>query len=169
MLSKTEVWNEVARVVNEHGYALFDLEYPNGSHGVLRVYLCQLDGSAKGIDLGVCARVAKSITNLPTVDLLIPGEATLEVSSPGLNRKLSRPEHFKGAVGERIRLTVARSTESGQKKEGVRGKLLSFDGQSVEIEKDDKSNKGESLGVERISLSLIQEARVDFVFGKSDH
>jgi ribosome maturation factor RimP len=126
----------------------------------LRVFLCQADGSAQGIDLQACTRVAKRINDLPNVEELMPGDSTLEVSSPGINRRLSRAEHFKGAVGERVRVTFKRMEDGAPKKDTVRGQLLSFDGERLEIERDEKKGGGR----ETVELSSIQEARVDFPF-----
>jgi ribosome maturation factor RimP len=50
-----------------------------------------------GVDLGVCERVTKHLSDLLT-------EYSLEVSSPGPERPLSKPDHFRRFVGKRARV-----------------------------------------------------------------
>jgi ribosome maturation factor RimP len=51
----------------------------------------------------------------------------LEVSSPGIERKLRKPEHFQGAVGEKVKLKVP-----GEDR--LRGLLRSADDKGVTVE-----------------------------------
>ena len=164
ILTKSEIWRLLETLVQQEGLGLFDVECAQGMRGVLRVFLCRSNGSPQGIDLEACARVAKRINDSPNVEELIPGDATLEVSSPGINRRLSRPQHFQGAVGERVRLTVRRSGEGALHKETFRGKLLSFDGQTLEIEKEENKKRGTGVEIERVPLAAVQDARTDFPF-----
>jgi ribosome maturation factor RimP len=159
MLSKDEIWEELRKVVEPEGLGLFEVECASGDRGVLRVFLCKPDGSTKGVGLQECTRVAQKINDLPNVDDLIPGNSTLEVSTPGINRRLRRPDHFRGAVGERVKLSVIRPESDGvRKKEVVRGVVRALNEGVLEIVKE----KDEA--VESIPLEAIAEARVDFLF-----
>jgi hypothetical protein len=53
-----------------------------------------------GVSLDQCARVAKKLLDLDEQHPFVPKGCELEVSSPGINRRLRRPEHFSSAVGE---------------------------------------------------------------------
>lgn len=63
-----------------------------------------LISSKKGVSLDECAQVSEMIS--PLLDLHEPlhGEYYLEVSSPGIERKLKKEQHFKASVGEKIRI-----------------------------------------------------------------
>jgi ribosome maturation factor RimP len=72
-----------------------------------------------GVDHALCERVTREIDDYRR-------EYTIDVSSPGLERPLRKPQHFVGAVGRRVRLKTA-----SRKK--VRGEVLSADDQSVRV------------------------------------
>lgn len=166
MKDKQAIWNRISELVLEQGLELFDLELPSSARGVLRVYISRRAGEQSGVNIDDCAAVSKRITNLEDVDSLIPDGWVIEVSSPGINRRLSRPEHFAGAVGERVKLTVSSyeresGTESGArpaKKSTLRGKLVSFDGDRLELQEESLKENVTVL------LPNVQDARVDFQF-----
>lgn len=153
MLRKNEVWKYVEPLVHAEGVELFDVEAPAGASGVLRIFIAK---GGDGVTHAECSAVSSRILDSENVDEIMPGNVTLEVSSPGINRKLSRPEHFQGAVGERIRITY--SDRPDKKRSTIYGKLLSFDGHELSLE-DEKRD------VRVIPFVDVHEARVDFVFG----
>ena len=81
----------------------------------------------------------------------------LEVSSPGVNRRLRLPQHFPGAVGERVRVKFR---SEGNVYRVVTGVLFAVDGDVLFVN-DEQSKQKEPI---RVSLSDIKEARVDFKF-----
>jgi len=159
------LWGVIESIVREAGLELFDLEAPPSGRGTLKVYIWRPHGEEahlKGVGIEDCVRISKRITNLENVDELLPGDWLIEVSSPGVNRKLSRPEHFAGAVGERVKLTV--TAESGGN-EVLKGVVLSFDGAIVEI--DAEAEQPGAPTVRRVvPLGRIAQARVDFLFSE---
>jgi ribosome maturation factor RimP len=83
------------------GLKLWDLEYQREGKGmVLRVYVDK-EGGANVEDL---SRVSRQLGDLLEVKEAIEGKYTLEVSTPGVNRKLTTLEHFRSFQGKRIRL-----------------------------------------------------------------
>lgn len=155
---KSEFWKLIEPLVEKQGMKIFEIEVPSGSSGVLRVLISGKGGEAgstAGVGIGDCTRIAKAIIEIEGVDKYMPGNTVLEVSSPGVNRRLTRREHFEGAVGERVKLT-ARSDEG--KKRVVRGKIVSFDGETIGFH-DEVARQDISL-----PLSQIEDARVDFLF-----
>jgi ribosome maturation factor RimP len=90
---------------------------------------------------------------------IIPGNCTLEVSSPGINRKLRLPDHFSGAVGERVKVKF-RSGEAGSTVV-VNGVIREASLESIRLQPEGKE---ESV---QIPLDQIKEARVDFKFTNS--
>jgi ribosome maturation factor RimP len=92
----------VAPSVESAGAELYDVELAGG---VLRITLDR----PGGVDIGVIGSVTRAISRLLDEVDPIPGEYTLEVSSPGLERPLRTPDHFARAVGS----TVTVKTRSG--------------------------------------------------------
>ncbi len=149
--SKTELWDIIDPIVRAQGVGLFDMDVPKGPMGVLRVFLT---GPA-GVGIDDCARVSKRLSEWMDEKGYSDGWE-LEVSSPGVSRRLTRPEHFAGAVGERLKLKLV---EGGTKFGVLRG----FDGKSLEIEQE--ASEGVSSGVFTVALEGVREAKVDFDFG----
>ena len=82
---------------------IVDIEFhrESGRTGrVLRLYLDKGDGA----NLDEISRVSRALSNALDAEDTIEGAYTLEVSSPGINRPLRRPEHFARFVGKRIRV-----------------------------------------------------------------
>ena len=58
----------------------------------------------KGISLDKCAEISRMISPILDVDEPMNGEYVLEVSSPGIERKLRTKEHFKASIGEKVKI-----------------------------------------------------------------
>ncbi len=98
------------------GYELVDLDVSIGGKGVLRVYI-DLPG---GINLGDCERVSRALSAFLDVEDPIPGSYSLEVSSPGVNRRLRTPEHFRRFTGHEVKLEL-KAPRDGRRR--LRGEL----------------------------------------------
>ena len=57
-----------------------------------------------GISLDKCAEISRMISQILDVDEPMSGEYILEVSSPGIERKLRKKEHFIASVGEKVKI-----------------------------------------------------------------
>lgn len=112
-----------APLVEAESARLYDVEH-NG--GVLRV-LVDADG---GIGLDAITRLARAIGRELDEHDPIPGRYTLEVSSPGLERRLRTPEHFRGAVGARVKVKTVGDFDGPRRVTGV---LAGADDDGVEI------------------------------------
>src|SRR4051794_26111972 len=127
-------------VVAGRGVELWELEYasrPGG--GLLRLYI----DSPKGITVEDCERVSRAVSNVLDESDPIPGEYTLEVSSPGLDRVLRTREHFARFEGEQARVEM-REPIAGRKRfvgqlleVGEREITLSVDGAKVSLPIDE--------------------------------
>ncbi|WP_405223756.1 ribosome maturation factor RimP [Lentisalinibacter sediminis] len=84
------------------GYELVDLEARIGGKGLLRLYI----DKPEGVSLEDCERVSHQVSGVLDVEDPIPGEYVLEVSSPGLDRPLKRPEHFERFVGSEAKVAL---------------------------------------------------------------
>jgi len=106
----TRVWELAAPLVKSEGMEIVDIEFRyEGSRGgkVLRLYLDK-EGGPNVDDL---SRVSHQLSELLDTQEVVPGTYTLEVSSPGINRPLKRPEHFARFVGKRIRVRTRDSID----------------------------------------------------------
>jgi ribosome maturation factor RimP len=104
------------------GYDLVLVEYIPQGH-ILRLYI----DHAEGVTLEDCSRVSRLVGDVLDAEAGledaegISGRYTLEVSSPGLDRPLVRPEHYRRFVGEKVRLALVTPVvpEGGRKLSGV--------------------------------------------------
>jgi ribosome maturation factor RimP len=87
---------------------LYDLEMPGSGQGrTLRVFIDK-DGE-EGVSIDDCQKVSQGLNLLLDVEDLVPGGAyNLEVSSPGLERRLRQAWHFQKALGETIVIQLNR-------------------------------------------------------------
>lgn len=93
----------VAPILEEKGYRLWDVCFEKeGAMWYLRI-LFDKDG---GIDSDECEEVSEPLNKLIDKQDYIGKIDILEIGSPGLTKKLRRPEHFRACVGERIRVTI---------------------------------------------------------------
>ena len=99
----TRVWELAAPLARAEGMEIVEIELRHeGTRGgrVLRVYLDK-EGGPNVDDL---SRVSRHLSDLLDTHDAVAGAYTLEVSSPGINRPLTRPEHFARFVGKRVRV-----------------------------------------------------------------
>lgn len=100
------------------GYELWELEYVRAGGGVLRLYIDTLDPAAP-ITVDDCARVSRQVSEALDAADPIPGEYTLEVSSPGLDRVLRTREHFARFVGEPVFVEMSAAVNGRKRFTGV--------------------------------------------------
>ena len=132
--------------VEAMGFGLWGVEYlSQGRRSVLRVYI---DRDA-GVTVEDCERVSKQISALLDVEEPIGGSYTLEVSSPGLDRKLTKVEHFQRFEGETLKVSMRFPIEGRRR---FRGKLMSSNAENIVVEVDGESHS--------LPLSMIDTARL---------
>ncbi len=134
---------------------LYDIEYQGG---ILRVTLSGPDG----VDLDVIASLTRDLSRLLDDQDPIAGQYTLEVSSPGLERTLRRPEHYAGAIGSTVSVKL-RGRVDGDRR--VRGTLTAADDDVITIEAS--ASAGDPGEVRQISLADVERARTVFEWGPS--
>ena len=116
------------RVARSEGLEIFDVEWKIGKQRLLRVYLDRLPGPENPEGLGIthkdCERVSQQLSVLLDVEDLVPGPAyVLEVSSPGLDRKLIKPADYERFVG---RLAHIWLNEPVGKQQFLEGRLAGY-------------------------------------------
>jgi len=115
------------------GYELTELEVNlTHGHGMLRLFIDR----PEGITLDDCGRVSQQVSALLDVEDPIAGDYNLEVSSPGADRKLVKPEHFDQFAGSMIKARF-RQLVGGRRR--IRGQLLGRDGDVIDIRADNET------------------------------
>jgi ribosome maturation factor RimP len=105
------------RVARSAGLEVFDVEWKVGKQRFLRVYLDRLPGPDNPEGLGVshndCQRVSEQLGVILDVEDLVPGPSyILEISSPGLDRKLIKPADYARFVGRRAKVWLNEPVEN---------------------------------------------------------
>ena len=133
------------------GYELADLEAKlGGGSGVVRVFIDHPDG----ISLEDCEKVSLAVSALLDVEDPLPGQYNLEVSSPGLDRKLTKVEHFQRFAGATVKVQM-RFPIQGRKR--FRGTLVASDDENIVVEVDGESH---SLPMATIDTARLVPERV---------
>lgn len=146
MLVGDELQSLLEPAVERLGYELIDLEAKlAGRNGVLRLFIDKPDG----IGLDDCEKVSRAVSALLDVEDPIPGHYDLEVSSPGLDRKLTKLPHFERFAGETVKVQMRFPIEGRRR---FRGKLLSAGDDRIVVEVDGEQHS--------LPLSTIDSARL---------
>ena len=140
------------RVASSEGLEVVDVECRGDvRNGLVRIFIDQ----PSGITHGDCELVSRQVSAFLDVEDLVPGRYRLEVSSPGLERKLQKPSDYQRFAGKKARMQLRRPYE-GRKQ--VTGRLRGFEQDWVAMEVGDES-------VLKIRLSDIAQARLVVEFG----
>lgn len=137
----------VLPILEEKGLKLVDIEMNKGKRPVLRVYIYNPEGTS----IDDCEWVSKRLGALLDVEDLIPTSYTLEISSPGLDRKLKNKEEFNIFKGRDI---VIKTKEPIEEKKVFRGVLEGLEDENVVIAQDDNKIK--------IPIENISQAKLEF-------
>ena len=143
------IWELAVPLAKMEGMEIIDIELRHeGSRGgrVLRLYLDR-EGGPNMDDL---SRVSRELSDALDVREIVEGAYTLEVSSPGINRPLKRPEHFARFVGKKVRVRT---------REMINGRR-SFAGQLLEVSADKISLNQDGRPCE-IPFSVIEKSNYE--------
>ncbi|MDY0320493.1 MAG: ribosome maturation factor RimP [Arcobacteraceae bacterium] len=130
-MENNELYNALETAIKGCGVEVYDIEkLRENENYILRVSITSPDG----VNLDKCAQVSNVIS--PILDIYEPmsGKYNLEVSSPGIERKLKNPRQFQASVGELVEI-------KDFEKNKVKGKLVSADDESITIELEDGESK----------------------------
>ncbi len=140
--------NTLKNLISECGVNLYDIEtVTENDHKIFRIYITSKDG----ITLDKCTEVTKILSPIFDVEPPVDGEYYLEVSSPGIERKLTTPNHFQNSIGELVKI---KHTELGK----VKGEIVDADEEKVAIK--DKSSKEQI----KLNYSDILNAKTYFTW-----
>lgn len=152
-----KVFPIVEPIISELGYLIWDIEYyKEGSEQILCITL----DSDEGINIEDCEKVSRAIdAPLDEADP-IPAEYYLQVSSPGIERELKRPEHFDAYIGEKVRVGFYSAAKEGifAGKKNTEATLTAFSDDPASITLSDGVNE------ETVLLEKITGVRCAFDF-----
>jgi len=126
------VWELAAPLALNEGLEIVDIELKSeGGRGgrILRLYLDKEGGP----NVDELTRVSRGLSDLLDEQDVVDGNYTLEVSSPGINRPLKRPEHFARYVGKKIRVRT-RDLINGRR--SFLGPLLEVTADKIAVNQD---------------------------------
>ena len=103
-----------------------------GREGGRRILRVTVDREG-GVDLDTISRISQKVSRRLDLEGFEPGPYALEITTPGIERPLRRPQDFRRAVGERVRARTAEGV--------VEGSLRSADESEVVIEADGEERR----------------------------
>ncbi len=117
MKRNTAIEAVVVPVITGLGYEFVGLEYlSQGKHSVLRIYI----DKPNGVNIDDCATVSRQLGSVLDVEAQFTrGSYNLEVSSPGVDRKIFSYEQFPDFVGKKIQVTVQTPVDGQRKFKGT--------------------------------------------------
>ncbi len=150
--------DRIARVVEPaieaEGYHLVDLEYRgDGGSGVLRLFIDRPEG---GVTLEDCEKISQLVSPMLDVENIIQGRYFLEVSSPGINRRIRKKADFERFIGSKVKIHVSPPVE-GHK--SITGVIESVEAEEVLV----KDERAGSQKVARVPLGRITRANLQVI------
>ena len=147
MVDLEKIREMAERVATSEGLHLVDVELKGGSsNSLLRVYI----DKEVGVSHADCQLVSEQLSAMLDVEDPFPGRYVLEVSSPGLDRKLTKPSDFAYFVGRRARLVLKEAI--GEQKV-LEGRLAGFENGRVRLDLSEH-------GLQELDLANIRKAQL---------
>jgi ribosome maturation factor RimP len=156
------------RVATSRGLEVVEVEFLGGGKArVLRVFLDKLAAAndpLAGVTHEDCANFSREFGTILDVEDVMPGSYTLEVSSPGLDRRLVKPADFTRFVGSRAKLAVRQPVNGNRHFEG---RLESFQDGKLILDLSVASHKsrkkmGEAAG-QKIEIDFANVEKANLV------
>lgn len=131
--------------IEKLGYSLYDVEYvKEGPEYYLRIYI----DKESGIDLNDCEKVSNEINEILDKADYIKEQYYLEVSSPGIERKLRKDKHLEQNISKNVEIKLFKKDNNGKKE--YTGKLKVFNQEEIIIETD------KEITIERKNIAQIK-------------
>ena len=147
MVDEEKIREMAQRVADSEGLHLVNVELKGSKTNLLlRVYI----DKAGGVNHADCALVSEQLGAMLDVEDLFPGRYLLEVSSPGLDRKLTKPSDFSYFVGRKARLVLK---EAVGEQTVLEGRLAGFENGRVRVDLGER-------GLQELDLGNIRKAQL---------
>ena len=131
-MNKSQIENKTEElltpIASAHGVTIYDVEYvKEAGEYYLRAYI----DKEGGVTIDDCVDVSRALSDALDKDDFIEDAYTLEVSSPGLTRQLTKDKHFAQSLGRTVEVKLYKAID---KQKEFTGALRAFDQDSVTIE-----------------------------------
>jgi len=143
-------------ILDSMGIELVELEFrKEGSGMVLRLFL----DKPGGILLDDCSAVSRELSELLDVEEIVPGNYSLEVSSPGLNRPLTKPADYARYAGKLVKVRTYEmvADDAGNRRKTFLGQLVELKDGIIHI----RLKEGQSAA---IPFDRVAKANLEFEF-----
>jgi ribosome maturation factor RimP len=146
----------VAPMAEALGLQVYDIDY---SGGTLKVVLDTPPGQPAGVNLDDLSLVTRQLGRELDHSDPVPGRYTLEVTSPGLERTLRRPEHFAREVGKTVNVRLHAPVNGSRR---LQGQLVAATASVVTVRDAD------TLVDTEVAIADIERARTVFEWGPAE-
>lgn len=111
------------------GYELVAVEMSGGDISIVRIYI----DKEGGVGVDDCAKASRQFSAILDVEDPISNRYTLEVSSPGMDRPLAKPDHFRAVIGSDVKIKMT-TLINGRRR--FTGKLIEANNEFAVVEVD---------------------------------
>ncbi|OGC78499.1 MAG: hypothetical protein A2145_02140 [candidate division Zixibacteria bacterium RBG_16_40_9] len=130
---KEQVEQGVKPLIKESGYELVEVEIRGGGpSSIVKIFI----DKEKGVSVEDCAAISKKISDYLDTEDLIQSRYTLEVSSPGLDRPLTKENDFNRKKGEVIKLFTR---DPQDKHNGLQGEIIEYKESGLYLKTDSET------------------------------
>jgi len=137
-------------IVDSFGVEIYDVEYvKEGADFYLRAYIDKPDG----VNILDCENVSRALSDALDEADFIPDAYILEVSSPGLGRKLTKDRHLERSIGQDVEIKLYKPLEGTKQKEYA-GVLVGYDSTGITLDIDGTETVFERKALAQIRLAL---------------
>ena len=123
--------SDIKKMVESVGLGLYDIGIVNENENTIYRVSVTAPG---GVNLDQCANLSHLISPLLDITVPVSGDYRLEVSSPGIERRLKSLEHFVQSIGEKVSVTTI-------EKEKIEGELIAANSENVTIKTKEEGDK----------------------------
>jgi ribosome maturation factor RimP len=141
-------------IAAENNVTVYDVEYiKEGSDYILRAYI----DKEGGVSINDCEAVSRALSTALDENDFIAGAYVLEVSSPGLGRRLKKDKHLLKSIGAEVELKTYQPAGKSKKPKGNKGRkeftgiLTAFDDEKIIIALD-----GAETAFDRADIAVIK-------------
>ncbi|MHA1564564.1 MAG: ribosome maturation factor RimP [Alphaproteobacteria bacterium] len=157
LISETQETGRIVAIIEPSatamGLQLVRIMLADGPNAVLQIMVDRIDGSELTVDH--CAELSRTVSALLDVADPISQTYSLEVSSPGLDRPLTRPQDFERFAGYVAKIEMRHPRPDGRRR--FRGRLLGLSGDDVRLALDNDTVDLPFDGIGRAKLLLTDE------------
>ncbi len=135
-------------IASSNGVSIYDVEYvKEGSDYYLRAYI----DKEGGVTIDDCEAVSRALNDMLDKEDYIDEAYILEVSSPGLTRKLTKPRHYLNSLGNEVEIKTFKPIDGSKEFSGT---LTQYDNGVITIESEgNKLNfKEEDVSVAKLAF-----------------